>query len=54
MKPSITSLLKRTNLTETEKSKLVAELIKHFQQRKASMERMKRHDSKRKKNVSTL
>lgn len=35
MNPSITELLKRTDLTETEKSKLVAELKKHFQQRKA-------------------
>ncbi|SPR94881.1 hypothetical protein PAE4_50231 [Bacillus altitudinis] len=35
MNSSITKLLKRTDLTETEKSKLVAELKKHFQQRKA-------------------
>lgn len=35
MNPSITKLLKRTDLTETEKEKLVAELKKHFQQRKA-------------------
>ncbi len=54
MNPSITKLLKRTDLTETEKAKLVAELKKHFQQRKASIERTKSHDSKRKKNVSTL
>lgn len=35
MNPSITSLLKRTNLNASEKEKLVAELKKHFQQRKA-------------------
>ncbi|MDH6595829.1 hypothetical protein M2353_000530 [Bacillus aerius] len=35
MNPSITELLKRTNLNESEKEKLVAELKKHFQQRKA-------------------
>lgn len=35
MNSSITELLKQTNLNESEKEKLVAELKKHFQQRKA-------------------